>query len=150
MSPPSLAPVAALEKRLGLAVGSLSGSDLARAEEALADASALVRAEAGKDWVADDGVTITAPDVVVVVTRQAALRQYGNPEGHSGESIDGGTYSWQTTGPTDVYLTDDEKTLVRRAAAGERGGFTGTVRTPSAYGDDRYPYDPGRFYWGLP
>ena len=47
MALPQLAPVSALEIRLGLAAGTLDGADLARAGAALDDVSALVRAEAG-------------------------------------------------------------------------------------------------------
>ena len=136
MSLPSLAPVSALEKRLGVPVGSLAGEDLTRAETDLADASALVRAEAGLDWVADDGVTITAPESAVTVVVRAALRSFNNPEGYAGESLGSGAYSYQygQQAQQGVYLTAAEIRIVKQAAriSGGLGGVF-SVRTPSAY-----------------
>lgn len=150
MALPPLAPVSSLETRLGLAAATLSGVDLARAEAALGDASALIRAEAGKDWVGPDLVTITAPDAVVTVCLHAALRPYRNPDGFSGESVGDYSYQYAATGdPVDVYLSDEEKRVVRRAALGTAGpGFSGSIRVPSAYGDFR-AVDPALYFWGL-
>lgn len=130
MSLPALAPVAELERRLGLAAGALTGSDLTRAEVSLDDASALVRDEAGKTWVAEDGVTITAPAVVVTVVLAAALRAYRNPDGYQGESV--GDYSYQyARESTSGYLTDREVQLIRRAAGfGRTGVYTVSIRSP--------------------
>ncbi|MDG4801716.1 hypothetical protein [Micromonospora sp. WMMD980] len=133
MSLPPLATVAEMEKRLGLAPGAITGNDLVRAGAALDDASALVRAEAGTDWVADDGLTVTAPAVVRTVTVAAALRAYRNPDGYQGETV--GPYSYQyAQGTATLYLLAAEATIVKRAA-GMAGGGRGvyTVRTPSAY-----------------
>lgn len=133
MSLPPLATVADMEKRLGLAPGAIAGNDLTRAGAALDDASDLVRAEAGTDWVADDGMTVTAPRSVIVVTHNVALRAYRNPDGYQGEQI--GPYSYQyTKDSTSVYLTADEVAIVHRAA-GLSGGHAGvyTLRVPSAY-----------------
>ncbi|OZV74773.1 hypothetical protein CA850_29795 [Micromonospora echinospora] len=130
MSLPPLVPVAALERRMGLDPGTLTGSDLVRAGVALEDASALVRAE-GLDWVADDGVTITAPAVVLKVARDVALRQYRNPDGYQGENI--GEYGYQyARGQAGDELTAAEVATVRRAA-GKTAASVYTVRTPSAY-----------------
>ncbi|SCL33023.1 Phage protein Gp19/Gp15/Gp42 [Micromonospora nigra] len=132
MSLPPLAPVAELERRLGLAPGTLAGSDLVRAGVALEDASTLVRAEAGTDWLAEDGVTVTAPAVVLTVVLGAALRAYRNPDGYSGESV--GEYSYQyAREATSGYLTSAEVAIVRRAAGKLAGSGVYTVRTPSAY-----------------
>lgn len=133
---PPLTTVASMEVVLGVAVGSLAGGDLDRAELSLADASAIVRSTAGGvSWVDEDGVTITAPHEVIVVTRNAALRQYRNPDGYTGESV--GDYSYQfgqQAGSVGVYLNEDEKALVLAAAAATKGGsFTGSIGTPSAY-----------------
>ncbi|GAA4981255.1 hypothetical protein [Actinopolymorpha pittospori] len=139
MALPSLAPVSALEVRLGVDVGSLAGADLARAEADLADASALVRNEAGCDWVAVDGVTITAPDPVVAVVVRAALRSYRNPDGYQGENL-GGSYSYQyAQGETGVYLTADEIRVVQLAARGAGTGGLTTVRVLPAYDRTRRP-----------
>lgn len=137
MALPSLAPVSALEVRLGVAEGSLSGADLARAEAALEDVSSLVRGEAGKLWVDTLGALEGVPDVVTTVTIQAALRAYRNPDGLSNESI-GGVYSYGygQDAQNGVYLTDAEIRAVKAAARGTAtGGGVYTVATPSAYGD---------------
>lgn len=136
MSLPPLAPVAALEERLGVPTGSLEGADLVRAKADLDDASALVREVARIDWVADDGETVTAPASVVAVVARAALRSFNNPEGYSGESLGSGAYSYQygQLAQQGVFLTAGEKAIVRQAA-GRTGGPGGvfSVRTPSAY-----------------
>lgn len=139
MNLPPLAPVAAMERRLGVAPGTLAGSDLVRAGAALDDASTLIRAEAGTDWVASDGVTVTAPPVVVTVAVAAALRVYRNPDGYSGESV--GDYSYQyARESTSTYLTAAEVRMIRQAAGRTSAGVY-TVRTPSAYTAAPHP-DP--------
>lgn len=139
---PPLVTVADLEKRLGVAVGSLAGLDLVRAGAAIGDASALARLYS-RDWVDADGTTITAPDAVLVVTVSAAKRAYDNPTNYQGEAIADGSYSWQAgQGEDEIYLTPAEVELIRKATAkaGGTGGLV-TMRTPSAY------YDPARDPW---
>jgi hypothetical protein len=129
---PLLAPVSALEIRLGKSTGSLSGTDLARAEAALQDASALVRAAAGKTWVSEDGLTATAPDAASVVTVTAALRAYRNPEGFISETLGDYNYRRPEGGQAvGVYLTREERQMVKHAAK----STAYTVRTPSAMYD---------------
>lgn len=133
MALPPLATLAAMEVRLGVPVGSLTGADKTRAEAALDDVSALVRDEAGRDWVNALNVAVAPPGVAVVVL-QAAMRCYRNPEGLTGESV--GPYSWQgQQGETTLYLTDSEIRAIHAAVRAEGTGWTGTgsVRTPSAY-----------------
>lgn len=137
MALPPLAPVSALEIRLGLMPGTLADADLARAGAALDDVSALVRAEAGSPLVESDGITIDAPDAVVAITLSVSLRVYLNPDGLQGYSVEG--YSEQRPqGGIGPVLTDDERaaitTAMRTAAGGGAGYLTiGSVRTPSAY-----------------
>ena len=134
---PPLASVAAFEKRLGLSPGTLQGADLARAEAALEDASALVRDEAGRSWVDEDGA-VTAPPAIVTVTLKAARRAYVNPNGFQSEQT--GPFAYQLPrGETGVDLTEAERRVVRRAAG--RHGL-GTLVTPSAY-TDPLPYPSG-------
>jgi hypothetical protein len=134
MALPSLASVADLEVRIPVEVGSLAGLDLTRAQAALDDASGLVRLYAGTDWVDEDGVTITAPQVVKTVTVLAAKRAYDNPEGLIGEQIGQGAYGWQRDkdGARGVYLSEDEIALVQQAARNDGGRYPGvySVRTP--------------------
>jgi hypothetical protein len=108
-----LAPVSALEERLGVPVGSLADADLTRAERALEDASHLVRAESGIAWVDAIGIPV-APEAIVVVVLQIAKRVYINPDGLTSESVEG--YSWQTDQQTmGIYLSEDELRTVKAA-----------------------------------
>ena len=140
----ALAEVSALELRLGLEIGSLQGADLARAQASLEDASALVRAEAGKPWLDGDGSTVTAPAQVVTIVIKASLREFKNPDGFTSEQI--GDYSYRTDNTGGVYLTEDERRIVRDAA-GTSGNGLWTVRTPSEYYDPTTPL-PDDYYMG--
>lgn len=138
-------PVSALERRLRVEEGSLDGEDLAAAEDALADATALVLAEVSATrataWKTD------VPDVVRLVVLKAARREFENPQGIAQETL--GDHTIGNSETSGVYLTAREIAQVRRAATGRSGGFLGTIRTPSAYGPgdqsvpvsfgDRYP-----------
>ena len=137
MSLPSLAPVSALEIRLGLATGGLSGADRARAQACLDDVSALVRDAAGTTWTDAFGDLLEEiPGAVVAVVCQAALRGYRNPDGLASESIGSGAYaySYGQDAQAGIYLTEDEVSAVKKAAAGVKPQ-TYTVGVPSAYGE---------------
>lgn len=126
MALPSLAPVSALEVRLGVEIGSLEDEDFARAEAAIADASTLVRSEAGRTWVAEDD-SVTAPDDVVAVVLRAARREFQNPSGLRSESV--GDYSYSLAEGGGVFLTDAERRIVRAAA----GSGSRSVATPAPF-----------------
>lgn len=128
----SLATVADLEVRQGLSIGDLQDANLARAQAALEDASALVRAEAGKTWLDSGGVTVTAPAQVVTIVIKAALREYKNPDSFTSEQL--GDYSYRTDAVGGVYLTEDERRIIR-AASGNTSHGLWTVRTPSSYNE---------------
>lgn len=131
MPQPLPPPVADLEVRLGLPAGTLADEDLARAEAALEDASALALAEAPAT-VASAWAN-AAPAVVALVVLKAARREFDNPRGLASESVaDHSVGIAETSG---VYLTGREVAQVRRAARGRSGGFVGSVRTPTAYSD---------------
>lgn len=138
MANPLPPPVSALERRLGLDVGSLVGTERARAEEALVDAAVLVLAEVpaakATAWTAD------APAVAVLVTLKAARREFENPRGMSNEAL--GEHSVGLTDTSGVYLTGREVAQVRRAATGRTRGFVGTLRTPSEYSEDLVTTEP--------
>lgn len=123
-------PVSALERRLRVEEGSLEGEDLAAAEDALDDATALVLAEVSakraETW------RVNAPDVVRLVVLKAARREFENPQGIAQETL--GDHTIGNTETSGVFLTSRELAQIRRAATGRSGGFLGTVRTPSAYG----------------
>jgi hypothetical protein len=127
---PALPPaVGDLEARLGLPLGTLADEDLARAEAALDDATALALAEVSttraQRW------TVEAPAVVSLVVLKAARREFENPRGLTTETI--GEHSAGLTDSSGVYLTAREIAQIRRAATGRSGGFVGTIRTPTPY-----------------
>lgn len=131
MSLPLPPPVSALEARLGLPAGTLTGEELVRAESALEDASTLALAEVSPTKAA--AWELDAPKVVRLVVLKAARREYENPRGLEQESL--GEHSVGLTDTSGVYLTGREIAQIRRAATGRSGAFVGTVRTPSAYAE---------------
>ena len=109
MSEPTLASLSELEARLG------STPDTVRALALLDDASALIRAEANYTWIDADGEPETVPALIVMVCCKVVERVLSNPEGLSGEAIGG--YSAQFSNlSSDVYLTKQERRLVRKAS----------------------------------
>lgn len=109
MSLPALAAVADLEVRLG------KSCDGPRAQAALDDASALIRAEAGKTWVDDDGNLDGVPDIIATLAMKVARRALMNPDEYTSETV--GPFS---VGLPASYLRDDEKRAIRIAVRGSR------------------------------
>lgn len=141
---PALATVSALEARLRVPVGTLTGPDLAKAQADLEDASNLVRAETGRTWLDSDNQP-TAPGPVVTVVLKAALRCYRNPEELASETEDG--YTWRRE-PDSVtpYLIEAEIQLLRRYAVSSSKLYT-LPTTRAAAGDpyfldDQFGGDP--------
>jgi hypothetical protein len=87
--------------------------DTPRALAALADASALIRDEAGIDW--EDG----APPLILAICCACALRALRNPGGYASESegIDGylHTVAFGASG-SGVWLTSSERRSIKRIA----------------------------------
>jgi hypothetical protein len=131
MSLPLPPPLSALESRLGLPPGTLLDEDKARAEDALDDATTLALAEVSETKAA--AWELDAPKVVRLVVLKAARREFENPRGLEQESL--GEHSVGLTDTSGVYLTAREIAQIKRAATGRSGGFVGTIRTPSAFGD---------------
>lgn len=118
---PAFATTAELALRLP---GGLDAEDEARAEAALADASALVRAEAGKTWVDDSNALSGVPDAITAVTIAAARRALTNPDGVASETIPDYSRTFASTSlSADIYLTRGERRVVQRAA-GRSGLWT--------------------------
>ncbi|MEU8264920.1 hypothetical protein AB0C02_30440 [Micromonospora sp. NPDC048999] len=128
MDLPPLAPLAALAGRLGYTP---EGAEATRAENRLADASALIRDEAGKTW-AVGGQLVDVPHRVAGICVDVALRAFTNPEALSQRSIGDSNKSYDRAGLDGgaiVYLTDAEAKAVRKAAGGN--GFRSvTVVSP--------------------
>lgn len=119
---PALAPLDALKARLAL---TLDEADEPRAQAALDDASALIRAEAGgTTWVDDDGELLEneVPDIVVTLTLKVAKRSIVNPDDVAQEGAGSYTVSFR-----EVYLTSDEKRLIRQAAGVAPHGGIGVL-----------------------
>lgn len=117
---PTLAQVEALEARLGV---SFSGTDFGRALGALQDASALIRAEAGQDWLDDDGNPdfggLSAAEIATLesVCLAVALRAYRNPSGAVQSSVGDVSVSFGRDSATGaVFLTEADRRVIRRVA----------------------------------
>lgn len=160
MALPSFASVADVEVLLGLDIGTITGTDLARCEQSLKYASMLVRRAAGRPWVDELGdLDPLLPDELQEVTARAAKRDYSNPDGVNNEALGQGAYSYTfASGQALVYLTDDEIALIISVSTPPitPGNWTGTgsVRTPSAY-DSGNPAEPMEFtdprlWWEFP
>jgi len=134
---PSLATVEQFEVRIS---GGVEVGDLARAQAALDDASALVRVEAGITWLNAADELFEVPDVAVAVTIAAARRAFVNPDMIASESIQDYSTTFSSSS-SDIYLTKAERLAIRRIT-GRSGLWTlATTRTdvgsdtPSVSGD---------------
>jgi hypothetical protein len=121
VSTPSLASIWQLQQRVP---GGLADDDVPRALAALEDASAWIRAEAGTTWLDDAGALSAVPAVIVSVCCTVARRIVDNPDGIMQMSV--AQYSeGRTNASTDVYLTKQEKAIIRKAT-----GLGGLVSVP--------------------
>jgi hypothetical protein len=126
MSTPTLADIWQLQQRIP---GGIDETDLPRALAALEDASAWIRVEAGEDWLDDDDVLETVPGAVVSVCCTVARRILDNPDGIMQMSV--ANYSEGRTNATaDVYLTKQEKAIIRKAAGNGGGLVSVTLEGP--------------------
>lgn len=133
---PPLATVAALGLRLGT---TLAGADAERAAAVLDDASALIRGEAGTDWVDGEGALSSVPAVVEAISLAVAYRAFRNPDGVSQTSLGDASVSYDRgTAQAAVYLTRDERRAVRRAAGTTAAGAIELV-SPWAMPASDYP-----------
>lgn len=82
---PPLATIADFEARLGRPI--TDATEQARANALLADASALVRFEAGQTWVDENDALTDVPDLAVTITCQAAMRGWYNPAGVESQQL---------------------------------------------------------------
>lgn len=123
--------------RMGLAPEDLSDVDSSRIDAAVSDAEALVFSEVSPatatEWEA------TLPAVVRVVLLKAARREYDNGAGYREETLGEHAVSVAAEFAVGVYLTAGERALIRREAGLDqrKRGYTGSIRTPSAYSEGR-------------
>lgn len=122
----TLASVPDVEQRLGRV---FTDAEIGRVTALLDDASELVRLEAGRTWVDDDGNPLPIPGAVRMVVLRMVDRAIRNPDGFSAESD--GDYSYQRTQvEPGIYLTDAERAILRRAT-----GRTGLWTQPTTRGE---------------
>lgn len=148
MASPPLASPDDLAARLGIETDEL---DTARAEAWLADASTLVRDEAGQSFLTAEGDLIAlVPDIVTMITLAAAQRAYENPSNVTQKSTADTSMSFAARGDSPVYLTEDEcKRLRRLSGAAARGGLFAiqTTRGPEPCDTGYVPTDtPGVWF----
>lgn len=144
---PPFASLPDFEARLGrtLAVG----EETARAEAALADASAIIRAEAGVTWASNGALTSDLPDSIVTITLAVARRVFDNPQGLQAEteSLGGHSHTEQwANASTDVYLKASERAIIAKVTPTASGiGTLSTTRgdldTRPVLGCDLYGLD---------
>ena len=154
MALPSLASLEELTRRLGVA---LNEAEQERAQAALDDASALIRAEAATTWTdtADPPTLANVPAIVESITLSVARRAYENPSAHADKRVDDISVTYdRRRGEGAVYLTSAERRAVRKAA-GVSGvstielegawPFDTTVYVPVEGGGDLMPWyvEPG-------
>lgn len=125
MALPPLALVPDLEARLVAPITDPHQRE--RAESLLADASALVRWEAGRDWVDDVGQLTTVPDIAFMITLQAALRAFYNPAQVSSQQLGAASVRYG-----DVWLTSAERN--RLADLGGTRGNMQSIQMSGGYG----------------
>ena len=93
--------------------GGIPVDDEIRADAILDDVSAFVLDLVDQE-TADGWETNGAPSSVVAVVCAAAGRALVNPYQH--DSVTEGSYTWRADKSSGVWLTNDEKATVRRAA----------------------------------
>ena len=104
----------------------IADADEPRAQAALDDASALIRAEVGDDkWMTDGLVDEDLPTIIPTITMRAAYRAFTNPAEQTQSTTGPFSGSWSNA---TVYLTQNERALVARAA-GNVGGLTTLTTT---------------------
>lgn len=135
---PSLVDLVDYLTRTGQVLDDLDVAEQQQLITTLGDASALIRLEAGVDWIADDGVSVTTPAAVVPIVVAMVQRKLMNPSGLTGETL--GDHSWQMANASpDLYLTKAERTTVRRAA--------GRLGAGSVQLEGDLPVQPSEWCW---
>jgi hypothetical protein len=128
---PPLATLAQFEARIGRPV--TAGAETDRANALIEDASALVRFEAGADWVDETGTTLVdVPDVAVAITLAASTRAWYNPAQVQSEQLGAALVRFG-----DVWLTAAEAERLGRL--NDDGAFKSVSLTPG-FGFERDTY----------
>jgi hypothetical protein len=127
-APATLAGVDELADWIGEAIVPAS-AESKRAVMCLRIASALVRKESGRTWLAEDGVTLLTPvpEEAVTVTLYCASRVFDNRNAQTRGGIDDYNEAWKVD-ESGAYLTASEKRMLSPFKASGFGGL-GTVST---------------------
>lgn len=104
-----------------------SSAEGKRAALCLRLASALVRKEAGRTWVKEDGTLDDPPEEAHMVTLYCASRVFDNREAQTRGGIDDFQEGWKVD-EAGAYLTVSEKRMLAPFRGGGHGGL-GTVAT---------------------
>lgn len=121
----TLATVEELGEWLGESI--TDAADVKRAELCLRAASALVRDEAGRTWLGEDGTLESVPEAAKLVTLYCASRVFDNREGQNRWNVDDAGGGWKVD-EAGAYLTASEKDQLSGFAQRRFGGL-GTVST---------------------
>ena len=132
MSLPPLATIDDLRSFTGQDVG------VSRAVALLDYASALIRVEAGTDWVDENNDLDGVPDVIRFIVCKVVERALSNPDGLTAESVVNYRAEYGNAS-SDLYLTKQERRLIRKAAGTP---LITTVELESPY----RKYDPDDIY----
>jgi hypothetical protein len=121
MSLPALASLSDLQALMG------EVKDWDRARALLDFASALVRTEAGEDWVDEDDELDGVPTIITMVVCKVVERSLSNPTGLTAESVVSYRAEYGNSS-SDLYLTKQERRLVRKAVSKTGVSVMGVTR----------------------
>lgn len=131
MARPPLATVEDLEVALGAPV-----PDEDQALYLLRRASAIVRAYAGRTWLDDDGELADVPDDIPDLVVGMVERATRNPDGLTQQSSGPFSRSWGADAAHRIYMTRDEKMVIKASVGalplGTISTTRGRVEMPSA------------------
>lgn len=119
----ALAELGDLEARMG------PQSDVPRAQAAIDDASSAIHAETNNAWIADGELVANIPGVAKAVCCSVARRVLSNPQGLTSQTL-GPATEQMANASADVYLTKNEKRLLRRGLGGTSGTIQIDARIP--------------------
>ena len=144
MSLPPFATVEYVEARLRR---ELEPDEVVQAEAFIDDASDLIRAESGRDWVNEAGDTLEGTPAQLAalgrVCANAAARVMRNPSGVNQRTAGPFSESFGTNATPAVFLTKAERAIIAHVS-GRTAGMT-TVSTTRGPVETPRPFDP--FEW---
>ncbi|WP_435109395.1 hypothetical protein [Nocardiopsis synnemataformans] len=110
-------------KEFGEWVGEGDLTDNTQAEMVVRAVSGLVRGEARRTWVDEDGALVEVPENVRTIVFEAAARRWRNLEGYTSETDGDYTYRQEAENAS-VYLNEDEKDILARLRRPRSGLWT--------------------------